>query len=165
MTTRSNLGHEPGFQLGVNAAEDDEISSDDGIADESLSSWYPETRMSHKMVIEAKCKEMERFQKDEGVSCCCQGIHGEGRRGRDDKQVKIPKAGVNPPSPRPSPSPLSHVCSMLAPLTFLNVKKDGLFFFFIFFLVTGGFIFYFLFFSRHLRSSFRHLSQIMNSKR
>ena len=41
---------------GVNAAEDDEIHSGDGITDEWLSSWYPETHMSQKMVIEAKRK-------------------------------------------------------------------------------------------------------------
>ena len=47
----------------VNAAEDDEICSGDGITDEWLSSWYPETRMSQKMVIEAKRKELERFDR------------------------------------------------------------------------------------------------------
>ena len=31
----------------------------DGITDEWLSSWYPETHMSQKMVIEAKRKEMD----------------------------------------------------------------------------------------------------------
>ena len=46
---------------GVNAAEDDEIDNGDGIPDEWLSSWYPETHMSQKMVIEAKRKDMERF--------------------------------------------------------------------------------------------------------
>ena len=48
---------------GVNAAEDDETCSGDGITDEWLSSWYPETRMSLTMVIEAKRKEMDRFNK------------------------------------------------------------------------------------------------------
>ena len=43
----------------MNAAEDDEICSGDGITDEWLSSWYPETQMSQKMVIEAKRKEMD----------------------------------------------------------------------------------------------------------
>ena len=67
MATRSNLGHGPRFQLliaglhGVNAAEDDEIVNSDGIPDGWLSSWYPETHMSQKMVIEAKRKEMERY--------------------------------------------------------------------------------------------------------
>ena len=56
-----------------------------GSPDEWLSSWYPETHMSQKMVIEAKRKEVERFTQDEGVSCCHKGIHGEGRRGEDDQ--------------------------------------------------------------------------------
>ena len=55
---------------GVNAEEDGEIQSGDVITDEWLSSWYPETHMSQKMVIVAKRKEMERFKKDECVSCC-----------------------------------------------------------------------------------------------
>ena len=38
---------------GVNAAEDYEIHSGNGIKDEWLSSCYPETHMSQKMVIEA----------------------------------------------------------------------------------------------------------------
>ena len=42
---------------GVDAAEDDEICNGDEVHDEWLSSWYPETHMSHKMVIEAKRKE------------------------------------------------------------------------------------------------------------
>ena len=60
---------------GVNAAEDEEIHSGDGITDEWLSSWYPETHMSRKMGIQAKRKEMEEIQKD-GASCCHKGIHG-----------------------------------------------------------------------------------------
>ena len=48
---------------GVDAAEDDEICNGDEVSDEWLSSWYPETRMSQKMVIEAKRKEMERFKR------------------------------------------------------------------------------------------------------
>ena len=48
---------------GVDAAEDDEISSGDGIIDEWLSSWHPETHMSQKMVIEAKRQEMEKFKR------------------------------------------------------------------------------------------------------
>ena len=39
---------------GVDAAEEDEISSGDGITDEWLSSWCPETHMSQKKVIDAK---------------------------------------------------------------------------------------------------------------
>ena len=31
--------------------------------DEWLSSWYPETHLSQKMVIEAKRKDMERFKR------------------------------------------------------------------------------------------------------
>ena len=41
----------------------DEIHSGDGITDERLSSWYPETHMSQKMLIETKRKEMERFKR------------------------------------------------------------------------------------------------------
>ena len=37
----------------------------DGIPDERLSSRYPETHMSQRMVIKAKRKEMD--QEDEGV--------------------------------------------------------------------------------------------------
>ena len=48
---------------GVNAADDEEIHSRDGITDEWLSSWYPETHMSQMMVIQAKRKEMERFKR------------------------------------------------------------------------------------------------------
>ena len=48
---------------GVNAAEDDEIVNVDGIPDDWLSSWYPETHMSQKMVIEAKRKKMERVER------------------------------------------------------------------------------------------------------
>ena len=48
----------------MDAAEDDEICNGDGIPDERLSSWYPETHMSQKTVIEAKRrKEMERFKR------------------------------------------------------------------------------------------------------
>ena len=45
----------------VNAAEDGELCSGDGINDEWLSSLYSETHTSHKMVIEAKRKEMDGF--------------------------------------------------------------------------------------------------------
>ena len=48
---------------GVDAAEDDEICNGDEISDEWLSSWYLETHMSQKMVIEAEHKEMERFKR------------------------------------------------------------------------------------------------------
>ena len=48
---------------GVDAAEDDEICNGDEVPDEWLSSWYPETHMSQKLVIEAKRKEMERFKR------------------------------------------------------------------------------------------------------
>ena len=48
---------------GVNASEDDEICSGDGSTEDWLSSWYPETHMSRKMVMEAKRKEMERFKR------------------------------------------------------------------------------------------------------
>ena len=47
---------------GVHAAED-EVSNGDAVTEEWLSSWYPETHMSQKMVIEAKRKEMERFKR------------------------------------------------------------------------------------------------------
>ena len=70
---------------GVNAAEDDEIVNGDGIPDDWLSSWYPETHMSQKMVIGAKRKAMERFKRMKVRTCCHQGIHGKGRRGEDDK--------------------------------------------------------------------------------
>ena len=48
---------------GVDAAEDDETCSGDGKNGEWLSSWFPETHMSQKMVIEAKRKEIERFER------------------------------------------------------------------------------------------------------
>ena len=48
---------------GVDPAEDYETCNGDGIPNEWLSSWYPETHMSQKMVIEAKRKEMERFKR------------------------------------------------------------------------------------------------------
>ena len=48
---------------GVNAAGDDENCSGDGITDEWLSSWYPKTRVSQKMVIGAQRTEMERFKR------------------------------------------------------------------------------------------------------
>ena len=48
---------------GVNAAEDDGILSGDGITDEWLSSWYPDTLASQKMEIEAKRRGMERFKR------------------------------------------------------------------------------------------------------
>ena len=56
----------PDFNLnlhGVDVAEEDEIFSGDEVPDEWLSSWYPETHVSQKMVIEAKRKEIERFKR------------------------------------------------------------------------------------------------------
>ena len=47
----------------MNAAEDDEVFTGDAVTEEWLSSWYPETHMSQKMVIEAKRKEMDRFKR------------------------------------------------------------------------------------------------------
>ena len=47
----------------MNAAEDDEICSREGINGEWLSSWYPETHINQKMVTEAKRKEMDRFKR------------------------------------------------------------------------------------------------------
>ena len=47
---------------GVEAAEDDEIYNGNEVPDEWLTSWYPETHVSQKMVIEVKRREMERFK-------------------------------------------------------------------------------------------------------
>ena len=47
----------------VTAAKDDEICSGDGSTEDWLSSWYPETHTSRKMVMEAKRKDMERFKR------------------------------------------------------------------------------------------------------
>ena len=47
----------------MDAAKDAEICNGDEVPDEWLSSWYPETHMSQKMVIEAKRKEMERLKR------------------------------------------------------------------------------------------------------
>ena len=66
MMTRSNLGTRARISnliAGVHGAEDDEMCSGEGMNDEWLSTWYPETHMSQKMVIEAKRKEMERFKR------------------------------------------------------------------------------------------------------
>ena len=68
---------------GVNMAEDDEICNGDEVPDEWLDSWYPETHMSQKMVIEAKRKEMERsktqgngkIQENESVPCGHKRFH------------------------------------------------------------------------------------------
>ena len=46
---------------GVDIAEDDEIYNE--VPDEWLDSWYPETHMSQKLVLEAKHKEMERSRR------------------------------------------------------------------------------------------------------
>ena len=61
--TRARISNLSAGLHGVDAAEDDEICNGDGIADEWLSSWYPETHMIQKMVIEAQRKEMERFKR------------------------------------------------------------------------------------------------------
>ena len=47
---------------GVDVAEDDEVFKGDAVTERWLSSGYPETHMSQKMVIEAKRKEMERLK-------------------------------------------------------------------------------------------------------
>ena len=47
----------------MDAAQDDEICNDDEVPDEWLSSSYPETHLSQKIVKEAKRKEMERFKR------------------------------------------------------------------------------------------------------
>ena len=61
--TRSQISTLIAGLHGVDAAEDDEMCNGDEVHDEWLSSWYPETHMSQKMVIEAKRKEMERFKR------------------------------------------------------------------------------------------------------
>ena len=71
--TRARISNLIAGLHGVDAAEGDEICNGDGIPDEWLSSWYPETHMSQRMVIKAKRKEMD--QEDEGVRCCLIGIH------------------------------------------------------------------------------------------
>ena len=48
---------------GVDPAEEDEICNGDEVPDEWLSPWCPETRVSQKMVTEAKRKEKERFNR------------------------------------------------------------------------------------------------------
>ena len=69
---------------GVDAAEDDEMCNGDDVHDEWLSSWYPGTHMSQKMVLEAKCKD-GKIQEDEGASCCHKRIHEKGRRRENDQ--------------------------------------------------------------------------------
>ena len=61
--TRARISALIAVLLGVSAAEDDEIHSGDGITGEWLSSWYPETHVTQKMVIEATRKEIERFNR------------------------------------------------------------------------------------------------------
>ena len=61
--TRARISNLIAGLHGVDTAEDDEICNGDGSPDKWLSSWYPETHMSQKMVIEAKRKEMERFKR------------------------------------------------------------------------------------------------------
>ena len=50
-------------------AEDGEICNGDGVPDEWLSAWHHETRMSQKMVIEAKRKEMVGFGRERRWRC------------------------------------------------------------------------------------------------
>ena len=47
----------------VSSQIQNQICSGDGITDDLLSSWYPETHMGQKIEIEAKRKEMERFKR------------------------------------------------------------------------------------------------------
>ena len=61
--TRARISNLIAGLHGVDVAEDDEISSGDGVTDEWLSSWYRETHMSQKMVLEAKREEMDRFKR------------------------------------------------------------------------------------------------------
>ena len=61
--TRAQISNLIAGLHGVDAAEDDEICNSDGIPDEWLSSRYPETQRSQKMVIEAKRKEMKIFKR------------------------------------------------------------------------------------------------------
>ena len=61
--TRARISNLLAGLHGVDAAEDDEICNGDEDPDEWLSSWYPETHMSQKMVIEAKRKEMLRVKR------------------------------------------------------------------------------------------------------
>ena len=61
--TRARISNLIAGLHGVDAAEDDEMCSGEGMNDEWLSSWYPETHMSQKMVIEATRKVMERFKR------------------------------------------------------------------------------------------------------
>ena len=68
---------------GVNAAEDEEIHSGDGITGEWLSSSYRETHMSQNG-NSSETPGNGKIQKD-GASCCHKGIHGKGRRGEDDQ--------------------------------------------------------------------------------
>ena len=61
--TRARILNQIAGLHGVDAAEDDEICFGDEIPDEWMSSWFPKTQRSQKMVIEAKRKEMERFKR------------------------------------------------------------------------------------------------------
>ena len=63
--TRAQISNLIAGLHGVDAAEDDEVRSGDGITDEWLSSWYPETHVGQKMVLEAKRQEMDRFNRME----------------------------------------------------------------------------------------------------
>ena len=61
--TRARISNLIAGLHGVDGAEDDDICNGNEIPDEWLSSWYPETHVSQKVVIEAKRKEMERFKR------------------------------------------------------------------------------------------------------
>ena len=52
--TRARISNLIAGLHGVDAAENEEICDGNEIPDEWLSSWYPETHVSQKMVIEAK---------------------------------------------------------------------------------------------------------------
>ena len=75
---------------GVNAAEDDEDSNRDAVTEEWLSSWYPETHMSQKMVIEATRKDMERFKRMKVYRVVTrQSMRGDEEGKKDQYQVVI----------------------------------------------------------------------------
>ena len=61
--TRARISNLIASLHGVDVAEEDENWNGDEVSGEWLSSWYPQTHMSQKMVIEAKHKEMERFKR------------------------------------------------------------------------------------------------------
>ena len=69
---------------GVNAAEDDEGSNGDVVAEEWLSTWYPETHLRQQMMVEPKRKEMEIFKRMKVFPCCHKRIHEQRRRRKND---------------------------------------------------------------------------------